>query len=285
MRKNSDRENYFRFPCNKELNVELGRFDALIQLQEVALLDLLHNYEIEEKKESIDKYIFQKAVQHDISLRNIPFASFKNKIHQSYLIYPYACLDVFLHSFVHEVKGFFWNESLNKSDFELVEEKGLSYLDRIIKSLKKLNNRFNFPQLYVDIYDYFRLARNEVAHKSKDNTDVITAYNKIDIDKALELLPRWKNAFRQADIFELDDIVAFAAFSKRIADLLPQRIYPLIDWTKVNYFGDEKWVEQIKKTKAKYDKTGTFQGYVKQQYGEYIPDNQIEEVYVILKFK
>lgn len=157
MRKNSDRENYFRFSCNKELNVELGRFDALVQLQEVALLDLLHNYEIGKKKGSIDKYIFQKAVQHNIPLRNIPFASFKSKIHQSYLIYPYACLDVFLHSFVNEIKCFFWNKDLEKSEFELVEVKGLSYLDRIIKSLKNsitdLNSR-NYMLIYTTISDW-----------------------------------------------------------------------------------------------------------------------------------
>lgn len=279
MRKKSDKINNFHFECNKILTKELGRFDALVQFQEVALLEMLTDHE--NSGCDIDEYVATKAALYRIPLGHVPFSRFKDKIHQSYLIYPFACLDQFLKEFVHEMYVFFGKPDDNDKSigFRIEGKKEESYLDSVLKALERKNIKLAVPDNYKKILEYYRLSRNAVAHHRKENFDRINAaYSEIDIEQALSLLPAWQNALAKPCEYELDDLVAYSAYVKRLADDLPHLLYENIDWTHLHPECDDQWIDALKKIRTKHDRQQSLQGYVRQRYGEFIPDNQIEEV-------
>lgn len=279
MRKASDKINNFHLKCNKILDKELGQFDALVQFQEVALLDMLESQASSGK--SKDEYVKDRASHHNIPLMHVPFSRFQSSIHQAYLIYPFACLDHFLKDWVREMYFFLGKPEFIESKrigFYIETPKGDSYLHSLLKALKQNGIDIKIPELYINVYDYYRLSRNAIAHSSKDTDVIKVAYDKIDITAALKLVPSWPNAFKESGVYELDDLVVYAAFVKRIADDLSHLIYPHLDWTKCHVEYDEEWMAQVKKTKAKKDRMKTLQGYVKFRYGEQIPENQITKV-------
>lgn len=278
MRKKSDKINNFHFECNNVLTKELGRFDALVQFQEVALLQMLDDQE--KSGPEIDEYVSAKALLHHIPLGHVPFSRFKDKIHQSYLIYPFACLDQFLKEWVREMYVFFGKPDDNdkRIGFRIEGKKEESYLDSVLKALEGKGIKLAIPTNYKKILEYYRLSRNAVAHHKEENTEKITAaYAEIDIAQALSLLHAWQEALSQPCQYELDDLVAYSAYVKRFADDLSHLLYEKLDWTQLHPECDDDWVAALKKIRAKYDRQQSLQGYVCQRYGEPIPDNQIEE--------
>lgn len=279
MRKKSDKINNFHFECNNVLTKELGRFNALVQFQEVALLEMLADQE--NSGCEIDEYVNAKAVQYQIPLGHVPFSRFKDKIHQSYLIYPFACLDLFTKEWVHELYVFLGKPDDNdkRLGFRIEGKKEESYVDSVLKALENKGIMLEIPNNYRNILEYYRLSRNAVAHHKEDNVDKIKlAYENIDIAQALSLIPAWQKALAEPCKYELDDLVAYSAYVKRFADDLSHLLYEKLDWTHLHPECDEKWIETIRKISAKHDRRQSLQGYVQQRYGEPIPDDQIVEV-------
>ena len=278
MRKKSDKINNFHFECNKVLTKELGQFDALVQFQEVALLDMLSAQK--EIGEDIDTYIKKNAKKHNIPLGHVPFSKFLSKIHQSYLIYPSACLDRFLKDWVQEMYLFLGKPDDNdiEKGFRINGKKEEAYLQSVLSALKHKGYDLGLSELYLNIFEYYRLSRNSVVHISRDKDRITNVYNKIDRVQALKLLPAWQNAFARPCEYELDDLVAYSAFVKRIADEMTSLLYPKLDWTCIHYEYDEEWMAMLKKTRAKPDRKKTLQGFIKQRYGEPIPNGQIDKV-------
>lgn len=278
MRKASDKINNFHFACNRILDKELGQFNSLVQFQEVAMLELLKKHKDSDK--DLDDFIKNCAQNHNIPLNHVPFSKFQSKIHLSYLIYPTACLDKFFREWIQEVNIFLVKRGANPdgTDKSFKEDKSVngSMLKKILSSLNKAGVGINFPELYSNIYDYYRLSRNQLAHSGDNAYEVENAYRKIDTKAALALIPSWEKAFSAPGVYELDDLIAYSAFSKRIADELSHLIYPKLNWTNVQINLDNDWKNFICKAKAKCDREVTLQGYVKQRYGEPIPECQIK---------
>ena len=274
MRANSDRINTFSFLANRDLKRELGRFDAMILYQEV----MMREYYVYQKKSSLseDSFAKQCAISHNIPLSHIPFQKVMSHYHQSFLIYPLACFELFLEGFIKEVRCLIPNQN----NYKLDDRSGESKLERIIAALADNRIRIEIPPLYLNVYTYYRLSRNQLVHNlddTKTGKKIEDHYKLIDVPAFLELIPMWPNALSRINHYELDDLVAFSALVIRIADYMTQSLFSFINWSKIDTEKDNGWVIQVKQIKKKPDRIKTLKGYVKSRYGVLLDNQQAKD--------
>lgn len=268
MRRRSDRQNSFHVKANRTLDRELGQFDAMIQYQEIALLELVK----QKNNAKTDDYIYDLAKAHGIPLSHIPFDNCLSRLSQSYLIYPNACFDSFIDNFTTELKCLLRNYSTDQID-------GETKLAKVMNSLqKKYSIRIIIPQNLIYAYNYYRHSRNYLAHHNPNDLKLQKDFNQIDIKDFLKLVPGWQGALKECGVYTLDDAIAFSALVKRLADTISQQLYPQINWADIIFEEDSEWMVFIRKLKSKPDKEVSLQGFVKSKYGERIPDSQINQL-------
>lgn len=269
MRRKSDKPNNFHFIANRKLNKQLGEYNALVQFQELAVLDLLKD--AKQSGKSIDIYVTDLSKDYGIPLRNLPFDDYQNQLHLSYLVYPYSCCDSFLDKFRKEVKCFL------PAGFDWESERGQSILEKTVCSFKKNGIDLNIPEHYINVFNYYRIARNILSHNGTER-ELQKYYDKINREEILKMLPGWPNALKEFNVFELDDMVAFSTIVKRIADHIPHELFSHIDWSILSAYSEE-WRSFMKKLHAKFDKIQTLRGYIKQTYGVVLSDDQLNQAY------
>ena len=268
MRRRSDKQNSFHVKANRTLDRELGQFNAMIQYQEIALLELVKQTENAKN----DNYIYDLAKAYDIPLSHIPFDNCLSRLCQSYLIYPNACFDSFIDRFAKELKCLLRNYSTDQVD-------GETKLAKVLNSLqKKYGIRIVIPQNLISVYTYYRHSRNCLAHHNPNDLQLQKDFNQIDIEDFLKLVPSWQGALKGCGIYTLDDAIAFSALVKRLADTISQQLYPQINWAYIDFEEDSEWMVFISRLKSKPDKEVSLQGFVKSKYGEQIPDSQINQL-------
>ena len=111
-----------------------------------------------------------------------------------------------------------------------MQNDNISYLQRVTDTLTKFRADVDLSELYVNVYDSCRFSRNAITHNGTDTEDINSSINNINKQDAAKLIPSWHKAFSAAGVYGLDDLVAYSAFLKRIADELSRRVCPLLDW-------------------------------------------------------
>ena len=81
-----------------------------------------------------------------------------------------------------------------------------------------------------DLYDYYRLLRNDVAHCS--NKDYKKEYKALD-KKAIAAFYTTLNEPKEKSQLSFDDFILCTANIKNIADLLTVSLFPHIDWEQL----------------------------------------------------
>lgn len=154
------RNSTFDIPSNRNLWLTLGQYDALVEYQEVASRYYLGTFDA--KKESFDSFLSRTSIVTGVRLNNISLANFREKQIQGYLVFPNASFDDFITDFVDDVKF------LIDPAFSLSKIDG-SKFDKLVDALLQIGISPSIEKFKKELYDYYRLLRNDVAHSLNQN--------------------------------------------------------------------------------------------------------------------
>lgn len=215
------RNTTFNIPSNRKLWLTLGQYDALVEYQEVASRYYLASFDIQ--KESFDAFLSRTSTATGVRLNSISLTNFREKQYQGYLVFPNASFDDFITDFVDDVRF------LIDPAFALSNIDG-SKLDKLLDALSQKGVSPSIEKFKKDLYDYYRLLRNDVAHcLNKDYKNEYKALDKTAIANFYTTL----NEPKKKSQLSFDDFILCTANIKNIADLLTINLLPHIDWKQL----------------------------------------------------
>ena len=212
------RKTTFDIPSNRKLWLTLGQYDALVEYQEVASRYYLGTFDV--KKESFDAFLSRTSTATGVRLNSVSLANFRKKQYQGYLVFPNASFDEFITDFVDDVRF------LIDPAFALSKIDG-SKFDKLLDALSQNGISPSIERFKKDLYDYYRLLRNDVAHSL--NQDYEKEYKAIDKIAITAFYPTLNEPNEKSQL-SFDDFILCTANIKNIADLLTVSLLPHIDW-------------------------------------------------------
>lgn len=222
MRNVTFRNSTFNIPSNRSLWHSLGEFDALVEYQEVASRNYLNAFDI--TTETFRDYLKRTSSEVGIHLNDITLNNFKQVQRQGYLVFPNASFDEFISAYVKDVKF------LVTPNFELSSKNDKCKFDKLLDALATIGINPEIDDAKVNLYHYYRLLRNDIAHRS--NKDYEKEYNSIDRCKIHSFYPTLGVPMQKNEL-DFDDFILCTANIKNIADILTLSILTQINWGKV----------------------------------------------------
>lgn len=225
----------FNIPSNRLLWLSLGQYDSLVEYQEVASRLMLSAFD--STKETFREYLIRVSQQTGVYLNDITLQNFKQAQYQGYLIYPNASFDEFLTGFVDDVKILIDNQFVESNI------NGCRF-DKIMDALKNIGIIPNIAEAKINLYHYYRLLRNDVAHRL--NMCYTDEYNAIDLDAINRFYPTLAKP-QQKTSLNFDDFILCTANVKNIADEMTRSLLPHINWVKLVVDNIDKWLPKYKR--------------------------------------
>lgn len=225
----------FNIPSNRLLWLSLGQYDSLVEYQEVASRLMLAAYD--STKETFREYLIRVSQNTGVYLNDITLQNFKQAQYQGYLIYPNASFDEFLTGFVDDVK------ILIDSQFSESNINGCHF-DKVIDALKNIGIVPNIDQAKINLYHYYRLLRNDVAHRL--NNSYAVEYNAIDLNAINGFYPTLAKPQPKASL-NFDDFILCTANVKNIADEMTRSLLPHINWVDLVLANIDTWLPKYKR--------------------------------------
>lgn len=222
MRNVTSRNSTFNIPSNRSLWHSLGEFDALVEYQEVASRNYLNAFDV--TTETFRDYLKRTSSEVGIHLNDITLNNFKQVQRQGYLVFPNASFDEFISAYVKDVKF------LVTPNFELSSKNDKCKFDKLLDALVTIGINPKIDDAKVNLYHYYRLLRNDIAHRS--NKDYEKEYNSIDRYKIHSFYPTLGVPMQKNEL-NFDDFILCTTNIKNIADILTLSILPQINWEKV----------------------------------------------------
>lgn len=215
------RNTTFNIPSNRKLWLTLGQYDALVEYQEVASRYYLGSFDA--NKESFDAFLSCTSTATGVRLNSISLANFREKQYQGYFVVPNASFDDFVTDFVDDVRF------LIDPAFALSNINGSKY-DKLLDALSQKRISPSIEKFKKDLYDYYRLLRNDVAHCL--NQDYKKEYNALD-KKAIAAFYTTLNEPNEKSRLTFDDFILCTANIKNIADIMTVSLLQHIDWEQL----------------------------------------------------
>ena len=225
----------FNIPSNRLLWLSLGEYDSLVEYQEVASRLMLAAYD--PVKETFRDYLIRVSQNTGVYLNDITLQNFKQIQYQGYLVFPNASFDEFLTGFVGDVK------LLIDSNFTESKNDGCHF-DKVMDALSNIGVKLSIDEAKVNLYHYYRLLRNDVAHRL--NKDYKDEYKAIDVNAIHSFYPTLAKPQPKASL-NFDDFILCTANVKNIADEMTRGLLPHINWDKLVMANIDKWVPKHKR--------------------------------------
>lgn len=221
----------FNIPANKRFWKQCGAYDSLIQFEECCYRALLERYNEEKSKDhSLSFELFTKkiAAKTKVNMGCFNFDNYENSLYAAYIIYPYGVFDRFIDELIEDLR-----KLLIKIKINTRKTKGTK-LSQLLKQLKNRGFDVKIEQFKMDIFEYYRLRRNSVAHLLPDST-YISYFNKLVKSRHLvnKFYPNQLNALTSYDKMTFDDFVVCTANLKNISDIITRTIEKYINWKKI----------------------------------------------------
>lgn len=221
----------FNLPSNKKLWTVCGELDSISELQECARRKFMMIYDerkVTDPSISFPDFTSEQAAITGVHLGEFKVQNYEDKLFSSYLIYPFSVFDTFLDDFVSDLK---------KLNIKLKVGKKASKPEKLAQILKQLRGRKikpNIDQFKIDLFDYYRIRRNVVAHNLPD-IKYKSVFSKIYAHRSdiLSIYPNQANALDKSMSMSYDDFIICTANLKNIADLLTVEVGKSINWEKI----------------------------------------------------
>jgi hypothetical protein len=211
----------FSYFSYRRLKKTLGEFDAVVECNEIAIKEFLEKI----KEDKSETYMHQLSIKHGVKVDNLDFVKFDTRIRQYYILSVFQQAEQYFKNFKEEYMMYFeeieWKPRLKEE----------TLLGNIIRNLD-----VDIPTDLKDIYEYYRIVRNYMAHTDRDTQELEKRYgiiqkNENSILKKLNInkSPNYLNTINFDDFFILTNIVKHIAFilttkskptNDRIAEIL-----------------------------------------------------------------
>ena len=261
----SVRKTTFSIPSYRNLKKSLGEYDALVEFLECSCRAFLKNHE--NSGLNFNEYLAEESAEYGIYLIDLSLENYRHVINSSYLLFPYASFDEFISSYINEVCF------LIKKDFEFVYKKDASRFERLIISLNDIGINPEIPQIQIDLFNYYRLIRNSVAHKGVNNLTSI--YKRIDLNEIKSMYPTL-TGLQEEGITDFDDFILCTANIKDIANILTIALEKHINWVDIMRQNDDIFPKH-KKYNLKRKKTYII-NCLRIRYGVILNDSTYVEI-------
>ena len=230
MNRSAYRKTTFNIPSCRKLWENCGRFDSIIEFQECAHSDFKVSYMDAFSKDGISmpEYVNKRSRELNIYLGHFNEPNYEDSLYGCYLIPPMSCFDAFLYEFVDDLKLLGFRKA------KINTRSSLTKFKQVENILKKNGILVGFELWNKDVYEYFRLRRNAVAHGLDDSH----------FQSALVKAVSWKADIKSrygnfGDLLDTGGHLTFYDFLlcttnvKNIADLMTIAIETGINWRKV----------------------------------------------------
>lgn len=236
MKRHAYRGTSFDIPANKKFWKQCGEYDSLIQFEECCHRALIERYNEEKGKDhslSFKLFTNKIATGTKVNLGFFDFDNYENSLYASYIIYPYGAFDCFIQDIIKDLKDLLINIKIDKYKGKGTKRKGTK-LSQLLKQLKKRGIDVRIEQFKIDLFEYYRLRRNSVAHMLPETT-YISSFNKSVKSRHLvsKTYPNQPNALTSYDKMTFDDFVVCTANLKNISDIITRTIEKNINWDKI----------------------------------------------------
>lgn len=268
----------FRFPSYVNLRRHLGEYDALVELNELAVRSLLHRISPDPLKLlKAESVLHEIRVDHNDQSTDSEFSARRT---QFYVLSVYQQAEQFLYEFVNDLpQGKRWRALTGA----LARKSEESELDWLIRTIRKecpeaLNDKADADFFDdIDIFTYFRLVRNAFMHEGKETRQLINQFNKLETrGRGLSAIPAVEESNKQHRIRSFavpnrynellfSDFILFTRVVKSIAfrlcgvlkpsidDLLHHKFSPLMHHGLRKYLNNVNRFETACKNRLKMD--------------------------------
>lgn len=234
----------FSYISYRKLKKNLGEFDAVVECNEIAIREFI------EKSQSEDpgKYIQQMSTKHKLRVDEVNFSKFSSRIRHYYVASVFQQSEQFLKDFKEE-----WTKYFNDTEW-LERNKSETNLQNTVR-----NTGTTFPPDLIEIYDYYRVIRNYMAHTDRNIKELKSQHKKIERNQNMFLremhLSYTPNSLENIDFTDfilLTNIVKNIAFiigrdakpsNKKIAEIL-------FELSKENNKATYKGIKKLKNSKT-----------------------------------
>jgi hypothetical protein len=200
----------FAFRCYFKLKTNLGRFDSVVECNELAIREF---EAIAKSSISQEEYIKSLSKKHGVKVDSIDAAIFRVRISQWYILSVYQQAEEFFKEFKHEhPKRSQWTQKTER-------ETNLNY---VLTSLNIKASDLDATEkgIRYDIFEYYRLIRNRFMHTDVKEDKLLELLNKINQNKTIVFEKYRVEAPNEYNKLNFDDFILFSRVTKDIAQEL-----------------------------------------------------------------
>jgi hypothetical protein len=199
----------FHFRAYFELKENLGLFDAMVEVNEIALREFIANAEA---SGAVDQYLSTMSAKHNIKVDAVNISSLKVRVSHFYILSVYQQFEEFLEKFRDE----------HPNHLNWQYQKGDTLFDGIIKNLGTSYSKTvgSIGTLGIELFNYYRAVRNRFMHT--EITDKKLDNKVVDLKNTIQGNPIYSrlSAPQKYNEMSFDDFVLFTRVCKAISDKL-----------------------------------------------------------------
>ncbi len=199
----------FKFKSYRNLKNNLGKFDAIVEYNELAVREF---FACAEGYENPNEYISLLSERHHIRVNAVNLSAMPTRIAQFYILSVFQQAEEFLENFRREYKEFVQKEWAD-------DEKD-SLLEKILKNIGTvfLENRSAIGELKLEIFDYYRLVRNQFMHTEIKGERLNTYFGKLrNYSEHINAEYKVNQAPNKYNEMSFEDFILFSRVTKDIA--------------------------------------------------------------------
>ncbi len=264
----------FSYSSYGKLKKNLGEFDAVVECNEIAIREFIEKSQGEE----VGKYIQELSAKHKIKVDEVNFVKFGSRIRHYYVASVFQQSEQFLKDFKEECKQYVCDTEWG--DIEKGETK-LQYMAR--------NTNTTFDSDIIEMYEYYRLIRNYMAHTDRDIKELKIRYKKIEKNENRFLNDMHLDCFPNSlENIDFNDFLLLTNIVKHIAYILCQNAKPsnkriaeiLFNLSKENNKATYKGLKKLKNNIPRYE--NALKSFAISSFGRF-SSKDMEEVILELK--
>ena len=264
----------FSYFAYRKLKKTLGEFDAVVECNEIAIREFIEKA----NKDGTNKYIQQLSHKHRVRVNEVDFLKFSTRIRQYYVASVFQQAEQFIKDFKAEWRIYFegheWSELKN----------GETIFQNSVRNLS-----IKLPNDLIEIYEYYRIVRNYMAHTDRDVDELKRRYNRISLNENEFLRDLRINVTPNPyDEIDFDDFLILTNVVKHIAYLFSVSSKPdnetvakiLLNKSKENGQSTFKGLKKLMNNSDRFDRA--IKSFIKSTFGRFSQSDK-KEIAEILK--
>ena len=259
----------FRLKSLSDLYKNLGAYDAIVELTEIAILDFIANGS---RVSSFNQFLILKSAEHKIKVNSIQMDVFRSRISQGYILSVYQSAEAFFYDFKGQI------EELTGEKI-LIDNTNDDFLTRLIRKISTHKEVTEVVgEFRLSLFNYYRIIRNKYSHDRIEESKVKDVYKKLSKYKD-EIRAEYPNlsAPNEFENVSFDDFILFSRVVKDIANGLNQLAKPSLE-TIAAYYTRANVVKKYKDNSKR--KTNALRAHINDKFG--LDGAELEQVIEIL---